>query len=417
MKYILICLAMLSSPLFAETYIVQADSAYSAANWLPAGTPGEGDTLDLNGKVVSMDVAAIPASGTLALIRSGAANNSAGQITVALNAGFPLATIAATTIQAGTAPTNRGIILVSSDNVARQFILYTGTGTAGLRGGKVGSANAYGVQIAGACTSIFNGDITGGDASATYGVFFNSSLCVATFNGNITGGSANYNAWGVSNGGGTYTLNGSLINTAACMAWSGKPPAFTNTGKTYYVQFNGTSGPKYGPEPAAGEMLDGVVCGSTTGTYVPDVPDFPDVGNVLSTDTVNGSNGTLTLPDAANVWFGSGAYGVGGTGSTPSKRASSITNCEAANIKPGVVIDDVTGTYDPITGQFSDPGIANVLIDVPYTYAGESLLGTFDESDRNHDPLESNVWSGVTYRIMGVDKTGTKTSRSGRVQH
>lgn len=57
------------------------------------------------------------------------------------------------------------------------------------------------------------------------------------------------------------------------------------------------------------------------------------------------AGGTLTLPAAANVWYGSGAYGVGGTGSTPSKRASSITNCVAGNVKNGVAIDNVTGTY------------------------------------------------------------------------
>jgi hypothetical protein len=51
------------------------------------------------------------------------------------------------------------------------------------------------------------------------------------------------------------------------------------------------------------------------------------------------------LPSEANVWYGSGAYGYA-SGLTPSKRANSITNCSAGNIKKDVVIDNVTGTYE-----------------------------------------------------------------------
>jgi len=50
-----------------------------------------------------------------------------------------------------------------------------------------------------------------------------------------------------------------------------------------------------------------------------------------------------TIPAVANVWNGT-AYGYYGA-LTGTKRASSIANCEAGNIKDDVVIDDVTGTY------------------------------------------------------------------------
>lgn len=53
-----------------------------------------------------------------------------------------------------------------------------------------------------------------------------------------------------------------------------------------------------------------------------------------------------TLPDVANVWYGSGQYGYAGGLLTPTKRASSIANCEAGNVKKDVVIDDVTGSYE-----------------------------------------------------------------------
>jgi len=58
-----------------------------------------------------------------------------------------------------------------------------------------------------------------------------------------------------------------------------------------------------------------------------------------------GDTGTLTLSAEADTFYGTGAYGVGGNGSTPAMRASDIANCEAGNVKSGVTIDDVTGSY------------------------------------------------------------------------
>lgn len=55
-------------------------------------------------------------------------------------------------------------------------------------------------------------------------------------------------------------------------------------------------------------------------------------------------------PDAADVWFGSGDYGPTGADYTPSKRASSIAFCESGNIKSGVTIDDVNGSYSAAPG-------------------------------------------------------------------
>jgi hypothetical protein len=47
------------------------------------------------------------------------------------------------------------------------------------------------------------------------------------------------------------------------------------------------------------------------------------------------------------VWTGTGTYGYTGVELTPTKVASSITNCSAGNIKNAVTIGDVTGTYAP----------------------------------------------------------------------
>jgi len=52
-----------------------------------------------------------------------------------------------------------------------------------------------------------------------------------------------------------------------------------------------------------------------------------------------------TDPGESDVWYGSGTYKIANVTKTPTKRASSIANCEAGNIKSGVTIDDVAGSY------------------------------------------------------------------------
>jgi hypothetical protein len=106
--------------------------------------------------------------------------------------------------------------------------------------------------------------------------------------------------------------------------------------------------------PGDPNVLSSCVYGAAdarNGTY-----NLPLQNHILHTGSayygVTGSlvDGTCTIPAAANVWYGSGTYGVAGTDSTPTKRASSITNCSAGNIKNTVVIDDVTGTYEAVGG-------------------------------------------------------------------
>lgn len=50
-------------------------------------------------------------------------------------------------------------------------------------------------------------------------------------------------------------------------------------------------------------------------------------------------------PAEAAVWNGTATYGPYGDDFTPAMHASDIANCEPGNIKNGVVIDDVTGTF------------------------------------------------------------------------
>lgn len=85
----------------------------------------------------------------------------------------------------------------------------------------------------------------------------------------------------------------------------------------------------------------------------------------------------------------------------------------AADVRNGVERGDGTiGTYDPITGNYTDPGKANVLLGHDYIFGGVSQVATYDEASRNTDPGVANVWTGVTYKIADVAKTGTKRASS-----
>lgn len=88
------------------------------------------------------------------------------------------------------------------------------------------------------------------------------------------------------------------------------------------------------------------------------------------------------LPAAADVWNGVDR----GDGTNGTKRASSITNCEAGNIKATVVIDDVTGTYGG--GGVTDlPEIYNVLD----TDTLDNVPGTY------HEATAAEVKYGVVF--------------------
>jgi len=74
---------------------------------------------------------------------------------------------------------------------------------------------------------------------------------------------------------------------------------------------------------------------------------------------VGGEAGTLTLCAAADVWHTAADYGVVGELLDPVMVGSDIANCTVGNVKKDVVIDDVTGTYDPIAAAVF-PAEANV---------------------------------------------------------
>jgi hypothetical protein len=178
LKYTILIAVILAGSARAATITAAGAGNWSnGATWNGGAVPGNGDTADLNGFVVAMNIATIPASGTL-LALTGA--GKAGQLTVDLSV-LGNSAINATTITAGTVAST-GFVLVSGAapaatlTVTGAIVAGTGTATSGLR-----------TSSSGAITIV--GDVTAGSGSGNskMGVFHGGSGLV-TITGTVTGG-------------------------------------------------------------------------------------------------------------------------------------------------------------------------------------------------------------------------------------
>jgi len=88
-----------------------------------------------------------------------------------------------------------------------------------------------------------------------------------------------------------------------------------------------------------------------------------------------------------------------------------------SDVKKDIKFDNETktGVYDPITGNFTDPGKENVLISNNYIFDGVEQVAEFDEAARNTDPGEVNVRADVEYKILNETKTGTLEVGTGTI--
>jgi len=138
--------------------------------------------------------------------------------------------------------------------------------------------------------------------------------------------------------------------------------------------FYGPTGSDYTPtrvDATASNVLTG------TGTYgdpgsplTPSyAPDYPEVENVRTTDTVGGTPGTCTIPLAADLWIGV-SVGAGGT---------------------------------EVTGSLDTPDLANLLDSD--TLHGDS--GTFNEASRNIGTAAANIRLGESIKIANVVTNGS----------
>lgn len=168
--------------------------------------------------------------------------------------------------------------------------------------------------------------------------------------------------------------------------------------------------------PAVGDVLDGTSYGiptaSLTGTLIlpsesnvltgsaaygnpsaqrtPSyVPDFPAVSSVLSTDTVNGSSGTLTnrgVWDMTSAFPGSGYY-------------TGITNAPVAgNLRRGIQIAGNTGNYPSATSplyRYSDTGSST-------STTGSNITDLSDFSTNARTSSTFEYWNSSGQRLTGT---------------
>jgi hypothetical protein len=163
------------------------------------------------------------------------------------------------------------------------------------------------------------------------------------------------------------------------------------TGITYGVNGTGTTGSLTLPVASnvkTGSGTYGDPGAALTPSYS---PDFPAVGNVLNSDTVDGVSGTLTLPSIGNVYTGV-AYGVSGTGST-----GTLTIPTAANVRTSYGAFGVGGTsITPSLADCSTDGATGCV-----TVAG------YKSADMTN-AVSGNIKSGVS--IAGVAGNATLES-------
>lgn len=96
----------------------------------------------------------------------------------------------------------------------------------------------------------------------------------------------------------------------------------------------------------------------------------------------------------------------------PAASGGTSTDPGVTNVKSGVAYEinnvNLTGTYDPITGQYTNPGASHVQSGTTYTFAGSSITGIYDPVTGNYtDPGVGNVVIGQTYKFAGTTETGT----------
>ena len=165
------------------------------------------------------------------------------------------------------------------------------------------------------------------------------------------------------------------------------------------------------------------VGGSTVGNYATFSGHAYNSGGVVgngylitSDHAQSGTFGsTALLPTAAQVQSGV-SFGVGQTG-TFDPVTGNYTDPGTANVASGATYkfagSTETGTYDPVTGNYTDPGVGHVQSGTTYKFAGTTETGTYDPVTGNYtDPGIATVWNGTSYKFAGSTLTGTKHASS-----
>jgi hypothetical protein len=323
------------------------------ANWNTAGSwslgtvPAAGEDVVIPaGQIAVMDVARVPATGTLASITC----ETTGYITCSFN--DRSYDINATKIQAGTAV---GSIQVTGTTAEGRNILtiVTGTGTGeGIIGGSY--TNAYCVYCTSA-TYTFNidGKVTGGYGSAAHGVYTTGNACTMIVGNNtatnVTGGNYSNNAKGIKNDGtGSITITGNLLGGAAISTHAVEHAGATGAGGFVTITGSVTGDVGYGLNVAYSTIvtITGDITGGSaqnSGARIDNATTWTFTGNLINT-TAMALQGrvptTWNNPAGINIRYCQ--FGTGGIRFAPELAANEI--------KKGVQNGTVTGTLSTTTG-------------------------------------------------------------------
>jgi hypothetical protein len=189
-----------------------------------------------------------------------------------------------------------------------------------ISGCTAGTSTGYGVYNASSTASSLTLNtvtLTGGNSAASYAVYCPNSAPVVTSPCSIACGTA-------------------------AVGYAGYPISWTPAAADE-VNFTTTSGNKMALEPSAANLLSGVSCGSTTGSFV-----HPAASSVLSSAAYgsSGGSGTFVDPGVNNVLTTASYGSSGGSGNYTTAPVADVKN----GYQFGVGGTGSTGTYAPPTG-------------------------------------------------------------------
>lgn len=412
----------------------------NGATWVGGVVPGDGDTIVLEGYVVTMDITRVPATGTLAAITD---PGKAGRIDVPMNTlgscaiyataitcgtstdgivnmtgAAPAATLTVgevgntCNITGGTAANSSGISnnstaaitivgnLASGSGAASRALQNLSTGTVTITGDITGG-NGFGFSNNSTGSFVITGNITGGSNAVNNSQgFFNLSSGSGTITGTVTGGSAvstatgRYTTLGVCNTSGNITLVGNMVNTAQACAWGGRPPSTWTIGATNYVKWGSTY--LYDETLRNTDPTEALVF---TGTSY-------KIYNVAKTGAFDEA-GRNTDPGESNVKLATG-YKILNVAKTGTYVAA-VTIPAAPDI---TVANDGTGTSVTVTID----GPAGATNYVYYLLPGAASWTAGGNRAGDGDIVVGSLTEGKTYEFVAVAYNGTAYSLPSEVR-
>lgn len=279
----------------------KAGASNDTAVWVGGVVPADGDSIDLDGYVVTQATDAFPSTGAIALLGSPA---KVGQWVIPVDTLGATQVLNVATITPGTL-TLVGFVEITGDttgkalsiangssatvlstpSAAQQKVIRnsgTGTGVVTIKATGTGGISVNRLCVENASTGIMtlNGCSLTGGASGTTGSAGGQNTSTGTVNlvdTTITGGGASLNPGFNNASTGTVTFNNvNQVNTAGCMAYHGKSPTMVITNKANYIQYaavnadtRGSQAMRFYLAPEVGEVVDGTLGGFEDGANPP----------------------------------------------------------------------------------------------------------------------------------------------------